>query len=96
MMLSLGIMGVLTDRRIKGKQQRGEEVKPEDRIPIHIVLSGALCLPAGLFIYGWAVQYDVHWIVAMVSELPTELSFVAATSPSETIQSSLSHILLFL
>jgi hypothetical protein len=66
MILSLGVVGVATDRRIKGKQQRGETVTPEDRIPIWLVLPGALCLPVGLFIYGWAVQYKVHWIVPMI------------------------------
>ena len=66
MLLSLGIMGVVTDRRIKGKMDRGEEVKPEDRIPIYLVLTGALCLPVGLFIYGWTVEYKIHWIVPLI------------------------------
>jgi hypothetical protein len=66
MILSLGIMGVITDKRIKAKQLAKEEVKPEDRIPIDIVLTGALCLPIGLFIYGWTVQYKIHWIVPLI------------------------------
>lgn len=66
MILSLGIMGVVTDRRIKAKQLAKIEVKPEDRIPIDIVLTGALSLPIGLFIYGWTVQFKVHWIVPLI------------------------------
>jgi multidrug resistance protein len=66
MLLSLGIMGTVTDRIIKGKQARGETVKPEDRLPLGIVLVGALSMPCGLFIYGWTVQYQVHWIVPMI------------------------------
>jgi MFS family permease len=66
MILSLGIMGTVTDRTIKGKQARGETVKPEDRLPLGIVLAGAISMPAGLFIYGWTVQYSVHWIVPMI------------------------------
>jgi hypothetical protein len=66
MMSSLGIMGVATDRLIKKKIARGEQVKPEDRIPLQIVLPGAICLPVGLFIYGWTVEYNVHWIVPLI------------------------------
>jgi MFS family permease len=66
MMLSLGIMGTLSDRIIKKKQASGAEVKPEDRIPFILILPGALALPIGLFIYGWTVQYKVHWIVPLI------------------------------
>jgi MFS family permease len=66
MMLSLGIIGTLSDRIVKRKQDRGLEVKPEDRIPLILVLPGALCLPAGLFIYGWTVQNKIHWIVPLI------------------------------
>jgi multidrug resistance protein len=56
MMFALGIIGTATDRIIKGKQTRGEVVRPEDRIPIFIVLPAAICLPVGLFIYGWTTR----------------------------------------
>jgi hypothetical protein len=66
MLLSLAVMGVATDRIIKGKQARGEIVRPEDRLPLPLVVGGALCLPVGLFIYGWTVEYRVHWIVPLI------------------------------
>jgi multidrug resistance protein len=66
MLLSLAVMGVATDRIIKGKQSRGETVKPEDRLPLPLVVGGAFCLPLGLFIYGWTVQYKIHWIVPLI------------------------------
>jgi len=66
MILALGIMGTATDRIIRGKQARGERVLPEDRIPMVIVVPAALCLPAGLFLYGWTTQYKIHWIVPMI------------------------------
>jgi len=66
LILSLGIMGTVTDRIIKGKQARGERILPEDRIPIFIVVPAALCLPVGLFIYGWTTEYGKHWIAPML------------------------------
>jgi MFS family permease len=66
MILALFIMGFATDRIIKGKQTRGEKVLPEDRIPVTIVGVAAVCLPIGLFIYGWTTQNHVHWIVPMI------------------------------
>jgi MFS family permease len=66
MILALFIMGFATDRIIKGKQTRGEKVLPEDRIPVTIVGVAAVCLPIGLFIYGWTTQNHIHWIVPML------------------------------
>jgi multidrug resistance protein len=66
MMLSLVIMGSLSDRGIKKKQAAGKTIVPEDRIPLHLIIPGAVCLPAGLFLYGWTVQYKIHWIVPLI------------------------------
>jgi MFS family permease len=69
MFIALFLVGFLTDRTVKVKQEKGEEVKPEDRIPLPLVLTAGLCLPAGLFIYGWTVQAHTHWIAPLIGTM---------------------------
>ncbi|KAI1349158.1 cycloheximide resistance protein [Xylaria sp. FL0043] len=45
-----------------GAEKQG--MKPEYRLPL--LPLGAICIPAGLFIYGWPAQYKVHWIVPII------------------------------
>ncbi|KAI0975118.1 cycloheximide resistance protein [Xylaria arbuscula] len=45
-----------------GAEKQG--MKPEYRLPLLPV--GAICIPIGLFIYGWPAQYKVHWIVPII------------------------------
>jgi len=47
--------------------QPKEGMKPEYRLPLLPV--GAVCVPVGLFIYGWTAQYHVHWIVPILSHV---------------------------
>lgn len=44
-----------------------EQPKPEHRLPL--VMFAAPFIPAGLFIYGWTVEYHVHWAVPLVGTL---------------------------
>ena len=37
------------------------EMKPEYRLPP--MIPGAICIPIGLFIYGWTAEYHVFWFV---------------------------------
>jgi multidrug resistance protein len=46
------------------KKHYQTEAKPEYRVPLMIL--GAAVVPAGLFIYGWTVQYECHWMAAQV------------------------------
>lgn len=62
-LVGLGFAGSFADRTVKKKLAAGLTIKPEDRLPIIINLPACLCLPFGLFIYGWAVDKHVHWIV---------------------------------
>ncbi len=78
MILAMGVMGAATDRAIRGKQARGEEVRPEDRLPLGIVLGGAAAMPAGLFLYGWTVQFHVHWIVPMLGTALTGFGLLSS------------------
>ncbi|KAI1766321.1 major facilitator superfamily domain-containing protein [Hypoxylon sp. FL1150] len=60
-LIGISVVGSTSDRRIKKRAERGEEIKPEDRITL--VPLGGVLMPAGLFIYGWTAQYHIHWIV---------------------------------
>ncbi|KAF2669663.1 MFS general substrate transporter [Microthyrium microscopicum] len=84
MMLSLGIMGTVTDKIIKGKQARGEEVVPEDRIPIWVITPAACLLPVGLFIYGWTTQYKVHWIAPLIGTACTGFALLVIFMSMQT------------
>ncbi|KAL1869669.1 hypothetical protein Daus18300_005524 [Diaporthe australafricana] len=55
-----------SDRNIKKQAAAGKTVSPEDRLPLIITLPGALTFPMGLFLYGWTVEYKIHWIVPQI------------------------------
>lgn len=44
------------------KEKHGGQGQPEYKLPL-LILTGVF-MPVGLLIYGWAVQFKVHWIVA--------------------------------
>ncbi|PVH97402.1 MFS general substrate transporter [Periconia macrospinosa] len=57
--------GLLSDSYIRKKTRNGElPAKPEQRLPILMI--GAVMLPAGFIVYGWGLQYQVHWIVPII------------------------------
>ncbi|TRX91577.1 hypothetical protein FHL15_007582 [Xylaria flabelliformis] len=45
-----------------GKEKKG--MKPEYRLPL--LPLGGICVPIGLFIYGWTAEKKVHWIVPII------------------------------
>jgi len=55
------LCGPLLDYLHRKKQSRIGHVQPEYRIPF--MIPGAVLAPVGLLIYGWCVQYKVHWSV---------------------------------
>jgi hypothetical protein len=63
MLFGLLYAGILSDRGIKMKLARGLQPTPEDRLPWCIVVPGSLSIPAGLFIYGWATDRKIHWML---------------------------------
>ena len=77
MFIGLGLMGTLSDRAIKAVQARGETPKPEHRIPMRLTVPGSLCIPVGLFIYGWTAYYKVHWIVPIIGTFFVGLGIMA-------------------
>ena len=58
--------GAVSDKILKAKAKQGE-MKPEYRLPL--MVPGSFCIPMGLFIYGWTVQYHEHWAVPLVGTL---------------------------
>jgi multidrug resistance protein len=54
--------GKVMDRLWKHLKTRyGEDTAPEYRVPL--MIPGAILIPLGLFIYGWAAERHFHWIV---------------------------------
>jgi multidrug resistance protein len=52
----------LQDRIYRALKKRNNGVgKPEFRVPL--MVPGALCVPIGLFWYGWSAQAELHWIM---------------------------------
>jgi MFS family permease len=72
--LGIGVWGgaqiaaPLNDRIYRAlKRRNGNVGKPEFRVPL--MGAGALMCPLGLFVYGWAAQAHLHWIVPNVGVL---------------------------
>ena len=48
-----------------------KKTEPESRLPLTITLPGTLLFPAGLFLYGWAVEIRTHWAVPLLGTATT-------------------------
>ncbi|KAI1339595.1 major facilitator superfamily domain-containing protein [Xylariaceae sp. FL0016] len=70
-MLGLLYFGQLSDRHLKSRAAAGGTVTPEDRLPLKIILPGAFTFPAGLLIYGWSIETQVHWTVPLLGTAVT-------------------------
>jgi MFS family permease len=66
MFAGLAYMGRFSDAHIRNVKASGKTVRPEDRIPVWLILPGLLAFPAGILIYGWTTEFKIHWIVPMV------------------------------
>lgn len=63
--LGLVFAGAVSDRILKALiQKNGGEAKPEYRLPTMLI--GAVVVPIGLFLYGWAAEKHVHYIVPII------------------------------
>lgn len=56
-------LGALSDKLVKAMAGKGE-MKPEYRLPP--LIPGSLLVPVGLFLYGWTLEYNVHFMVPLV------------------------------
>ncbi|KAB5513296.1 major facilitator superfamily domain-containing protein [Coniochaeta sp. 2T2.1] len=59
-------VGNLSDKNLRAHAAAGKPINPETRLPLVIILPGALSFPVGLFIYGWTVEAHVHWAVPLI------------------------------
>jgi hypothetical protein len=66
MFFGVALFGGSSDKIIKAKQDKGETIVPEDRLPHWVTISSGLLVGAALFWYGWATQSHTHWIVPMI------------------------------
>jgi MFS family permease len=84
MLLGLLYAGFLSDRAIKLKMQRHEQPCPEDRLPWYITVPGSLSIPAGLFIYGWATDKRIPWIVPEIGNAVTGYGMILTLMAIQT------------
>lgn len=56
-------VGYFSDRHLKKQAAIHGKMKPEHRLPPLVL--GCCLIPVGLFWYGWAAEYKVHWFVTI-------------------------------
>lgn len=83
-LLGLAYAGRLSDREIRRKVSLGQEPVPEDRLPYIITIPACSTLPAGMFLYGWAIQAKLHWIVPMIGTSLTGFGMICIFMAAQT------------
>jgi hypothetical protein len=63
MFIGLGLFGATSDKRIQKKKAKGD-VSPEIRL--EGLIPAAICIPIGLFWYGWSAEKQIHWIMPII------------------------------
>ena len=81
MFIGLGIFGYASDKILKMKSAKGE-MKPEYRLPP--MIPGSVCIPVGLFLYGWTAQYHVFWFVPILGTGFVGVGLLATFMPIQT------------
>lgn len=66
MLVGIIILGVFSDRLVKVNQDKGHRPRPELRLSPLFTVPCGIAIPAGLFIYGWTTDAQVHWIASMI------------------------------
>src|SRR5580700_6343427 len=85
-LIGLFVIGIASDRILKAKafqptaatsppSSPGAVLKPEYRLPP--LVPGAVLIPAGLFMYGWAAQTRTHWMAPIFGTALVGLSNIA-------------------
>ncbi|KAH8769490.1 major facilitator superfamily domain-containing protein [Hyaloscypha finlandica] len=81
MLLGLFIFGAVS--KISAKKLAGAGgITPESRLPL--MIPGAFCVPIGLFIYGWTVQYHVFWFVPIFGSALVGIGLISTFLPIST------------
>ncbi|KAJ8125894.1 hypothetical protein O1611_g7743 [Lasiodiplodia mahajangana] len=64
--LGLFYGSLISDPVIKKAVDRKGAAEPEDRLTFIITIPATLSIPAGFFLYGWATQMKLHFIIPMI------------------------------
>lgn len=83
-------VGVVLFAKLSDRQLRGTDDntggrcnhRPERRLILMMYTSPLVSV--GLFIYGWTVAYEVHWVVPIIGTAVTGIGVVVITSSSST------------
>ncbi|KAI4209151.1 MAG: hypothetical protein LQ351_007903 [Letrouitia transgressa] len=79
----LALCGAVSDRLVVSLTKRnGGTAKPEYRLPTMFI--GAWIVPIGLFVYGWAAEKKVHWIVPIIGTGLLGAGMFAVFMPTQT------------
>jgi hypothetical protein len=68
-LIGLAVISSLLDKLLKDRSKVTETDPDGEREPEYRLIPlkwSSLSLPTGLFLYGWAMQYQVHWIVPLI------------------------------
>lgn len=75
------VYGLVLDRYIRYRESIQGPKKPEHRLMLMLV--GTLFLPAGLFLYGWTADKDLHWSAPLIGTGVVGFSMMLAILPTE-------------
>lgn len=82
-LLGLFILGASSDRILKHLTAKHGVTKPEFRLPP--LIPGAICVPIGLFWYGWTAETNQHYILPIAGTMFVGIgmitSFVSSLLP---------------
>ena len=78
--IGLAIFASTSDRTLKKRAAKNNGVMtPEMRLPF--LLQSSLWTPVGLLIYGWTVEYKVHWIVPIIGTTFISIGMICSFMP---------------
>ena len=77
----MALYGATSDRYIRRMNKIEGRMKPEHRLPL--MLFGGVTLPAGLFLYGWTANEQIHWIVPLIGTAIVGFSMLLTILPTE-------------
>ncbi|MCJ1320194.1 hypothetical protein MMC15_005532 [Xylographa vitiligo] len=80
MILGVFTCGLTLDPYLKKMSaEHGGEMKPEYRLRPMVL--GGLLIPAGFFLYGWSLEYRLHWIVPIIGTSLIGFGLLVTTLP---------------
>ncbi|KAF3024751.1 hypothetical protein E8E14_005080 [Neopestalotiopsis sp. 37M] len=66
MLIGVAVFGKLSDHLVRQNQAKGNQHRAEIRLAPLFTIPCGIAIPAGLFIYGWTTDKQVHWIASMI------------------------------